>query len=144
MMLNCSQWKALSRCIKPVADYTPADVSTEKIKKNEGNLTLELKRTRDILGSAREVFNYHGVLVGFAAESENLLENAQKKLQKKGCDMIAANDISNSEIGFASENNQLHLLFNNKKIVSLAKQSKLALGRIIIEECRELHQLKKA
>lgn len=127
-----------------VADYTPVHQSTEKIKKNEDSLTLELKKTKDILGSAREIFGYQGVLVGFAAESENLLINSKIKLKNKGCDMIAANDISNDAIGFASDENQLSLLFTDNKKIELSKQSKAALGEIIINECEKLHQIKQS
>ena len=121
-----------------VADYTPINYSTEKIKKTEGDLTIELKQTKDILGSARNEFQYKGILVGFAAESENLLENAKKKLKSKGCDLIAANDISQKELGFESENNHLHLLFADGRHIDIPTTSKIDLGISLISHCQEL------
>ncbi len=77
-----------------VADYTPASAAPRKIKKSGGTLSLELVKTTDILGSAREPLGFTGTLVGFAAETENLLANARDKLTRKGCDLIIANDVS--------------------------------------------------
>ena len=77
-----------------VADYRPATKANQKIKKSSNLLTLELERTEDILGSARQVFGFSGLLVGFAAETENLIVNAHDKLTRKGCDLIIANDVS--------------------------------------------------
>ena len=89
-----------------VADYRPAQVSPEKIKKGEAKLTLDLTRTRDILKSLTGDF----VKVGFAAEGSDLLANAQKKLADKGLDMIVANDIKQTEGGFGSDLNCVTIL----------------------------------
>jgi phosphopantothenoylcysteine synthetase/decarboxylase len=97
-----------------VADYTPAHVSGQKIKKEGDCLSLELVKTRDILGSARQVMGFEGFLVGFAAETEHLEENARAKLEKKGCDLIVANDVSRSDIGFDSEENEALLVFKDR------------------------------
>ncbi|MDG1358164.1 MAG: phosphopantothenoylcysteine decarboxylase, partial [Akkermansiaceae bacterium] len=83
-----------------VADYQPASISEQKIKKGSGAMTLELVQTPDILGSARKSFRYEGVLVGFAAETEQLEKNARAKLDRKNCDLIVANDVSRKDIGF--------------------------------------------
>ncbi|MEO5713959.1 MAG: phosphopantothenoylcysteine decarboxylase [Luteolibacter sp.] len=94
-----------------VADYTPARVADQKIKKSGETLTLELVRTADILGSAREKFGFTGTLVGFAAETENLEANARDKLVRKHCDLVIANDISKPGIGFDSDHNQVLLVY---------------------------------
>ncbi len=97
-----------------VADFTPAEISSQKIKKSGAKMILELVKTKDILGSAREVMGFEGFLVGFAAETENLEANARAKLKKKGCDLIVANDVSRSDIGFDSEENEALLVFKDR------------------------------
>lgn len=97
-----------------VADYTPADPSDRKIKKEGETLSLELVKTRDILGSARSPIGFTGFLVGFAAETENLEINARRKLERKGCDLIIANDVSRSDIGFDSHENEALLVFPDR------------------------------
>ncbi len=97
-----------------VADYTPAAPAVQKIKKTGDTLSLELVKTRDILGSARNEMGFTGFLVGFAAETENLEANARLKLEKKGCDLVIANDVSRSDIGFDSHENEALLVFANR------------------------------
>lgn len=97
-----------------VADYTPAKIQPQKIKKAGETLTLELVRTADILGSAREKFGFTGTLVGFAAETENLESNAREKLVRKHCDLVIANDVSQPGIGFDSDDNQVLLVYPNR------------------------------
>lgn len=97
-----------------VADYTPAEFSGEKIKKTGERLMLELVKTKDILGSARSEMGYGGFLVGFAAETQDLETNAREKLQRKGCDLVVANDVSRSDIGFDSEENEVLLVFPDR------------------------------
>ena len=97
-----------------VADYTPATVQSQKIKKSGDTLTLELVRTADILGSARQPFGFTGTLVGFAAETENLEANAREKLVRKHCDLVIANDVSQPGIGFDSDHNQVILVYPDR------------------------------
>lgn len=97
-----------------VADYTPKKVSDQKIKKSGDGFVLEMVKTQDILGSAREGIGFEGFLVGFAAETENLEANARTKLVKKGCDLIVANDVSRSDIGFDSHDNEALLVFPDR------------------------------
>ncbi|MEX1113650.1 MAG: phosphopantothenoylcysteine decarboxylase, partial [Akkermansiaceae bacterium] len=99
-----------------VADYTPARVADQKLKKSGETLTLELVRTADILGSAREKFGFTGTLVGFAAETENLEANARHKLLAKQCDLIIANDVSKAGIGFDSDHNEVLLVYPDRSI----------------------------
>jgi len=115
-----------------VADYRPSIVSPHKIKKDADTLTLELVRTRDVLGSMREDFGYQGFLVGFAAETENLIPNAQAKLERKACDLVICNDVSRKDTGFDTEENEVILCFPSGETELLPKQTKDALAREII------------
>lgn len=94
-----------------VADYRPAHVPEHKIKKTGDTLTIDFIKNPDILGSARTEFGYEGTLIGFAAETENVEENARGKLQRKGCDFVVANDVSRKDIGFDSSENEVMLVF---------------------------------
>lgn len=115
-----------------VADYRPAVQAQQKIKKSAATLTLELERTEDILGSARGLFGFKGCLVGFAAETEKLVEHAQNKLARKGCDLIVANDVSQPGIGFDSAENAITLCLPGGQTQSLPQQSKTALAGELI------------
>lgn len=106
-----------------VADYTPVEVATQKIKKSDEIITITLKKTIDILGSARSVHGFTGYLVGFAAETEDLETNARTKLLAKKCDMIIANDVSQSSIGFDSHENEV-LIVEAEENTKLPRDSK--------------------
>lgn len=115
-----------------VADYRPMLVAEEKMKKTSERLTIELERTEDILGSARTRFGFRGFLMGFAAETENLIANAQDKLNRKGCDMIVANDVSQEGIGFDSAENEVTLCLPGGRSILVPRQTKAALARRLI------------
>ena len=106
-----------------VADYKPKEYSDEKIKKGEGDLELTLTRDSDILKILGER-KKEQILVGFAAESNNVLENAEKKLKNKNLDFIVANDITAIDTGFGSEDNKVTILSKDGKVISLDKMSK--------------------
>lgn len=96
-----------------VADFRPRASAGHKIKKEEGTLVLELERTRDILGEVASWREAHGrprIVVGFAAETENLLENARAKLQRKRLDLVVANDVSQPDSGFGTDTNRVTVL----------------------------------
>jgi phosphopantothenoylcysteine decarboxylase/phosphopantothenate--cysteine ligase len=97
------------------ADYRPAAIAERKLKKGTEALTLELVRTPDILSEVRGDF----IRVGFAAESENLVENAKEKLKKKKLDLIAANDITATDSGFAADTNRVMLIDRSGKVQKL-------------------------
>ncbi|NSB16411.1 bifunctional phosphopantothenoylcysteine decarboxylase/phosphopantothenate--cysteine ligase CoaBC [Clostridium beijerinckii] len=106
-----------------VADYKPKNYSTQKIKKGDGELCIEFIRDNDILmelGSKKK----NQILVGFAAESQELKDNAMSKLQRKNLDYIVANDITASVTGFASEDNKVIILSKEGKEIYLDKMSK--------------------
>lgn len=116
-----------------VADYRPVAVPEHKIKKTGDTLNLELEKTEDILGSARSRFEFEGLLVGFAAETDRLDEYAWEKLDRKGCDFLVANDVSRADLGFDSDLNQVELYFANGQRESLPTQSKGEIGRKLVE-----------
>ena len=120
-----------------VADYRPAHVSEQKIKKNGETLTLELVRTPDILASARKEFEFSGTLVGFAAETENVEENALGKLERKGCDLVIANDVSRADIGFDSAENEVTLVYPDR-VAPFPKGSKQHLAHQLVDAIMKL------
>lgn len=97
-----------------VADYTPAERSTQKVKKNDGPVTITLTRTKDILGELGRLPSRTQqrlpVLVGFAAETTDVLSYAQDKLRQKGVDLIVANDVSRADAGFDVDTNAVTLV----------------------------------
>ena len=100
-----------------VADYRPKEIKGNKIKKgNHDEVVITMKENEDILGSISEI-NPKPYIVGFAAETENLIANAQKKLITKKLDLIVANDVSNQEIGFDSDNNEVTILFKDGELL---------------------------
>jgi phosphopantothenoylcysteine decarboxylase / phosphopantothenate---cysteine ligase len=114
-----------------VADFRPKDMARDKIKKEGGIPQIELEATEDILKTVAETraeSQCPRVVVGFAAESRDLLENAAHKLKSKGLDFIAANDISAMNAGFAVETNRVTLLFKDgrKDILSLMSKSEVS------------------
>lgn len=122
-----------------VADYRPKTVSSEKVKKTDGELSIELERTDDILswlGSHRREGQY---LCGFSMETENMLENSRKKLEKKQVDMIAANNLKQEGAGFGTDTNVITLITKRGE-KPLALMSKLdaaaAVYDAILEEMR--------
>jgi len=98
-----------------VADYAPSGSAEHKLKKGEAELLLRLSRTTDILDSVRDV----PIRIGFAAESENLIENAKGKLVAKDLDLIVANDISRSDSGIGADNNECTILSPSEEPESL-------------------------
>jgi phosphopantothenoylcysteine synthetase/decarboxylase len=115
-----------------VADYRPSHVPDQKIKKTGDTLTIEFVKNPDILASAREVFGFNGTLIGFAAETENVEDNARGKLQRKGCDFVVANDVSRKDIGFDTSENEVTLVFA-EHTEPLPKADKYQLSLDIIE-----------
>jgi len=115
-----------------VSDYRAARIALHKIKKNADRLVLELEKTEDILGSCRQVFGYQGILAGFAAETEHLLERAREKMERKGCDFLVANDVSRPDIGFDRDENEVTILSRTAPPVKLEYQGKKAIGEALI------------
>ncbi len=114
-----------------VADWRPVTVASQKLKKgNAQTWAVKLTRTPDILGELRSA---DMIKVGFAAESQDLIANARAKLESKGLDLIAANDITSSDGGFASENNKVVLLERDGSVEELPLLSKYDVGSRILD-----------
>jgi phosphopantothenoylcysteine decarboxylase/phosphopantothenate--cysteine ligase len=112
-----------------VADYKPAKVSPVKIKKRAGNLSLDLVPTRDILDSLGRRENRRFLLVGFAAETNDLEQNAVQKLRAKNCDIMVAND---ARLGLESDENELMILFRDGEIKKFSRaQKKILAGELV-------------
>lgn len=97
-----------------VADYTPANVADNKIKKNDGDMCIELKRTKDILAYLGENRKHGQYICGFSMETENMLENSRKKLEKKNVDMIVANNVKVSGAGFGGDTNVVSIITRDR------------------------------
>jgi phosphopantothenoylcysteine decarboxylase/phosphopantothenate--cysteine ligase len=119
-----------------VADYRPARRADQKLKKNSDRLVLELEPTEDIL---RAVGQQKGgrVLVGFAAETESVVENGRKKLSEKGADLIVANDVSIEGSGFDVETNRV-ILISELETIELPLLSKLEAADKILDKAAGL------
>lgn len=99
-----------------VADYTPAVTAANKLKKSDQDLTIELRRTKDILKYLGEHKKEGQLLCGFAMETEDLLDNSRKKLEAKNCDLICANSLREEGAGFGTDTNRITLLTREKEI----------------------------
>ncbi len=116
-----------------VSDYSPAKASDSKIKKDGSNspMVLELKENQDILKSVSEL-EQRPYVVGFAAETNDLIKNAEKKLSNKNLDLIIANDVSNKDIGFDSDDNEVTLITEKEKHL-IERQNKRKVSKKIID-----------
>lgn len=117
-----------------VADYRPVQCSPSKIKKAEGNLFLELERTEDIALSLGKIKRPDQILVGFAAETDDLEANARKKMKAKNFDFIAANEVGKPGRGFASDQNAITLYAADGRRIELPLQSKKQLAVRLLSE----------
>ena len=114
-----------------VADYKPVAVFSRKIKKRDAKLSLELIPTRDVLASLPKNRKY--LVVGFAAETDNVETNAQKKLLKKNCDVVVANDVSRADSGMESDENEVTILFRGGENKKISRTPKKIVARELIK-----------
>jgi phosphopantothenoylcysteine decarboxylase/phosphopantothenate--cysteine ligase len=112
-----------------VADYKPARISNEKIKKGAASLSLELIQTRDVLASLPQQDRQY-LVVGFAAETENVKANALKKLQDKNCDVIVAND---ARIAMESDENEVEIFFRGGENKKISRAPKKIIARELVK-----------
>lgn len=121
-----------------VADYRPRDVADQKIKKKTDDaLTVVMDKNPDILktlGSKKT----HQVLIGFAAETQNLLANASEKIIKKNLDMIVANDVTAAGAGFNTDTNIVKLLYPSGEVLALEQMPKVAVANVILDQALKL------
>ncbi|PKM83739.1 MAG: bifunctional phosphopantothenoylcysteine decarboxylase/phosphopantothenate--cysteine ligase CoaBC [Firmicutes bacterium HGW-Firmicutes-13] len=120
-----------------VADYRPVNISEQKIKKKEGGLSLELEKTPDILAELGEI-KENQILVGFAAETQQLRKNAVKKLKTKNLDLIVANDINQPGAGFNVDTNIVKIINSREDILELPLMTKRALADKILDLILEI------
>lgn len=121
-----------------VADYRPQSCFEQKIKKEDDILTIVFEKNPDILlelGKQKEKYGYF--LVGFAAETENLEQNALKKMQEKNLDLIVANDVSKPLSGFSAETNEIHLYHKNGEAKKFPLMTKLEAAHVILDQIKE-------
>ena len=116
-----------------VADYKPAKVSPAKIKKRSENFSLELIPTRDILDSLGHQQDREFLLVGFAAETNDLEKSAAQKLREKNCDIMIANDVSSSKSGMESDVNEVTILFQNGERQKISCAPKKIIARELVK-----------
>lgn len=116
-----------------VSDYTPESISSQKIKKKDASLTIKLKPTRDILASVGKI-KKHQFLVGFALETNDELNNAVSKLNKKNLDLIVLNSLKDKGAGFKTETNKITLIDKEKNISSFDLKSKIIVAQDIFNE----------
>jgi phosphopantothenoylcysteine decarboxylase/phosphopantothenate--cysteine ligase len=122
-----------------VSDYRPRKSATRKIKKGPDTLTLDLVKNPDILeqlGSTKE--ESPCVLVGFAAETEDLLENAAAKLKAKNLDMIVANDVSRSDAGFEADTNQIKMIYRDGEVEDAPLMTKEAVADLVLDRAKAI------
>ena len=123
-----------------VADYTPVEKAPQKVKKADGELTIALRRTKDILGDVGQLRSRaqgRPVLVGFAAETENVVEHARIKLQKKQVDLVVANDVSRADAGFDVDTNAVTLV-SAQGAEEVPLQSKSAVAARVLDRVEQL------
>lgn len=121
-----------------VADYTPVIVAGQKIKKTDSDLTITLKKTKDILASLGTIKSDKQILVGFALETENEKANAQKKLVEKNADLIVLNSLNDQGAGFGYDTNKVTLFFKTGNEKQIELKSKSALAKDIVDAIIEI------
>lgn len=126
-----------------VADFTPSTVADKKIKKKEGNLIIEMNRTKDIAYEMGRKKKERQVMVGFAAETNEVLENASAKLAKKNLDFIVSNDLTKEGAGFGTDTNIVTFLFSDGTMQRTELLSKKEVARLLLQKAGELRKNKK-
>ena len=120
-----------------VADYKPKNYSNKKIKKSDDDLVIELDRNKDIAQEIGKIKN-NKILVGFAAETNDLIENASLKIKKKNLDFIVANDLTKEGAGFGVDTNIVKIIDKEGNITEYPKMKKEEVANIILDKIKEL------
>ena len=123
-----------------VADYAPVQAAPRKMKKNDQNLVIELQENPDIIASIAKGDNSSSLIVGFAAETNDVVSYAQGKLERKALDLVVANDVSDQSIGFNSDHNRVALV-SRAGVEELPGDTKIALAKVLAD--RIYKQLKE-
>jgi phosphopantothenoylcysteine decarboxylase / phosphopantothenate---cysteine ligase len=136
MYLECHKWfndVDVAIAAAAVADYKPKNVATQKIKKNDASLQIELEKTKDILASLGEI-KKNQFLIGFALETENEIENAKLKIQKKNLDLIVLNSLNDLGAGFGKPTNKITFIDKNFVVEPMELKSKEQVANDIINK----------
>jgi len=121
-----------------VADYTPANPANSKIKKKTNSLTVELKPTKDIAAEMSKLKTKKQITVGFALETDNEIENAKKKINKKKFDIIVLNSLKDKGAGFAYDTNKISIIDKNNNIENFELKPKTEVAKDILRKVAEL------
>ena len=124
-----------------VADYTPVTVADSKIKKSDGDMSIPLRRTTDILKYIGENRREGQVVCGFSMETDNVIENSRAKLTKKNCDMICANSIRSAGAGFGTDTNIITMITPDD-MQEMELMSKFDAANIILSKLKEISDKK--
>ena len=119
--------------VAAVSDYAPSEKADHKIKKGEGGISVKMDRTVDILAELGRRKRENQVIVGFAAETQNLKQNALEKLKKKNLDMIAGNIVCGPESGFCGDTNRINLFFKDGTVEELPVMDKRAAAHVLLD-----------
>lgn len=123
-----------------VADYRPVRRAENKIKRGAGNLVIEFEPTSDILAEISKNRHANLTVVGFAAETTDLIEHARRKLARKNLDLIVANDVSQSDAGFGSDDNRVVILSHDGALVQLPLLPKTEVANRILDALLDFRQ----
>jgi phosphopantothenoylcysteine decarboxylase/phosphopantothenate--cysteine ligase len=141
MLQACEQYfKTAKACIMSaaVADYTPVHVAEQKIKKQDGGFSIELKKTTDILKTLGSLKQEGQFLVGFALETNNEEENAVEKLKRKNLDFIVLNSLNDTGAGFQTDTNKITIIDKNLQKTTYTLKSKKEVAQDICSKLKDL------
>ena len=127
-----------------VADYRSASPVDQKIKKGAEAVQVSLVRNDDILEGLGRTKRGDQVLVGFAAETNDVIAYGREKLKRKNADLFVANDVSRADIGFSADENEVHLLFPDGRVVKVDKAPKRKIANAILDAAKEIHVSKRS
>ncbi|MFM2225851.1 MAG: hypothetical protein RJA07_2053 [Bacteroidota bacterium] len=130
---DCFSANDIIICAAAVADYMPVQIATEKIKKSENSIVIELKKTPDILASLGKIKTANQILIGFALETNNELENAKTKLKNKNADIIVLNSLQNKGAGFQHQTNQITIVDSKNNEINFNLKSKTLVAIDILQ-----------
>ncbi len=137
-VMEKAKWANIIIKAAAVADFRPAVVAENKIKKADADLIIPLTRNPDILKELGNRKAPNTILIGFAAETQDLIENAKKKIQNKNLDFIVANDLTKEGAGFQSDTNIVTIIDKKGHIEHLSKMSKGELAEVILDKAKQL------
>ena len=127
-----------------VADYRAAAPVDRKMKKDAEEVSISLVRTDDILAGLGKTKRANQVLVGFAAETNDVVAYGREKLKRKNADLFVANDVSRADIGFSADDNEVHLVFADGRAVKVDKAPKKRIANAILDAVKTLHATKSS